>query len=88
MSYTGGGMYDVSRCPLCGELMWNGLCENLDCQYHWVPLDEDCGDEKTQEEQKRRIKLRPDGLMLIRGNISDIVYERCNDERGKQNGDI
>ena len=50
MSYTGGGMYDVSRCPLCGELMWNGRCENLDCQSHWSPLNEDCGDVETQEE--------------------------------------
>lgn len=34
-------MYDCTRCPLCGELMWNGQCENLDCKYHWYPKDDD-----------------------------------------------
>ena len=34
-------VYDCTRCPLCGELMWNGQCENLDCQYHWHPKDDD-----------------------------------------------
>ncbi len=41
MSFIGGGMYDVERCPLCGELMWNGCCENRDCYFHWHPKDED-----------------------------------------------
>lgn len=34
-------MYDVTTCPLCGERMWNGRCENLDCRYHWKPYDEE-----------------------------------------------
>ena len=34
-------MYKCTRCPLCGELMWNGQCENLDCKYHWYPKDDD-----------------------------------------------
>ena len=33
-------MYEVRRCPLCGELMWNGECENRDCKYHWYFYDE------------------------------------------------
>lgn len=33
-------MYDVTVCPLCGELMWNGKCENKDCKYHWYPHEE------------------------------------------------
>lgn len=37
----GGGPYQGSRCPKCGELMWNGRCENIDCDYHWHPLEED-----------------------------------------------
>lgn len=27
-------MYDVSTCPLCGQLMWNGRCENIDCKFN------------------------------------------------------
>lgn len=38
---TMSSMYDCTRCPLCGELMWNGQCENLDCKYHWYPKDDD-----------------------------------------------
>ena len=34
-------VYDCTRCPLCGELMWNGQCENRDCKYHWYPKDDD-----------------------------------------------
>lgn len=41
MSYIGGGMYDCRICPLCGDLMWNGKCENPDCHYHWAPMDEE-----------------------------------------------
>ena len=37
-------LYEVKSCPLCGELMWNGKCENRDCKYHWYPLDEKGGD--------------------------------------------
>lgn len=25
MSYIGGGMYDATRCPLCGNMVWNGV---------------------------------------------------------------
>lgn len=43
MSYMGAGYsgYDVCRCPKCGSLMFNGRCEDLDCTYHWYPLEED-----------------------------------------------
>ncbi len=34
-------MYEVTRCPNCGELMWNGRCENLNCHYHWYPKEDD-----------------------------------------------
>lgn len=34
-------MYDVTRCPACGELMWNGRCENTDCYFHWHPMEDD-----------------------------------------------
>lgn len=34
-------MYEWERCPSCGELMWNGRCENLDCDYHWHPKEEE-----------------------------------------------
>lgn len=37
----GGNGYECTRCPLCGELMWNGRCENVDCEHHWQPLEED-----------------------------------------------
>lgn len=33
-------MYDVSTCPKCGCLMYNGRCENRECTYHWHPYDE------------------------------------------------
>lgn len=43
MSYMGAGYsgYEVGRCPKCGELMWNGRCENPDCKYHWHPMKND-----------------------------------------------
>lgn len=43
MSYLGAGNsgYECTTCPNCGELMWNGCCENPDCYYHFTPLDED-----------------------------------------------
>ena len=31
----------VTTCPLCGQLMFNGECENPDCRYHWHPMEED-----------------------------------------------
>ena len=34
-------LYEVTTCPLCGSRMWNGRCENPDCQYHWHPYDEE-----------------------------------------------
>lgn len=33
-------MYEIEICPICGELMYNGRCENKDCHYHWYPKDE------------------------------------------------
>lgn len=33
-------IYQVSTCPRCGELMWNGQCENRDCPLHWYPLED------------------------------------------------
>lgn len=49
-SYMGVGYsgYECKRCPKCGELMWNGRCENLDCEYHWYPKDDN--DEKESED--------------------------------------
>lgn len=41
MSYLGGGPYYAETCPLCGRLLWNGRCENLDCRYHWNPKNDD-----------------------------------------------
>ena len=41
-------MYECTWCPLCGELMWNGQCENLDCKYHWYPKDNDDDGEDYQ----------------------------------------
>lgn len=38
----GGTPYEVTaHCHLCGSLMWNGQCENLDCHYHWYPPDDE-----------------------------------------------
>lgn len=34
-------MYDVKTCPLCGQLMFNGKCENPDCHHHWHPKEDD-----------------------------------------------
>ena len=43
MSYMGVGYsgYEHRKCPLCGEDMLNGRCENLDCEYHWHPMEDD-----------------------------------------------
>ena len=38
---VGGGPYQVERCPLCDELMWNGQCENRDCHFHYYPKEDD-----------------------------------------------
>lgn len=42
MAYMGVGYsgYEYSTCPKCGSGMWNGCCENRDCEYHWHPYDE------------------------------------------------
>ena len=47
MAYMGVGysMYEVERCPLCGALMWNGRCENPECEYHWHPKEDNEDDE-------------------------------------------
>lgn len=34
-------MYEVTTCSLCGQLMFNGECENPDCHYHWHPMEDD-----------------------------------------------
>lgn len=50
MSYGGVGYsgYEYRTCPKCGVGMWNGQCENPDCEYHWYPLEDD-----EEVEQKR-----------------------------------
>jgi len=40
----GGGPYYAETCPRCGELMWNGQCENIDCEYHWHPKEDNNDD--------------------------------------------
>lgn len=40
----GGGPYEVETCPECGELMWNGRCENPECKYHWNPKEDEDAD--------------------------------------------
>lgn len=49
MSYIGGGMYDAETCPECGNIMWNGRCENPDCIYHWKPYNEDAETDDNHE---------------------------------------
>ena len=41
MRKGGKTMYEVTTCPACGNLMWNGRCENRDCHFHWYPKDDD-----------------------------------------------
>ena len=48
MSYLGGGPYHAETCPLCGQTLWNGKCENPDCRYHWHPKEDD-GDSDADE---------------------------------------
>ena len=47
MGYIGGGMYQAEPCPLCGETLWNGKCENPDCHYHWHPKDDEEEDDES-----------------------------------------
>ena len=49
MGYIGGGMYHAEPCPLCGETLWNGRCENPDCHYHWHPKEDDEDEERREE---------------------------------------
>lgn len=49
MSYIGGGPYHAETCPVCGGIMWNGRCEDPDCEIHWRPIDEDDEGEETEE---------------------------------------
>lgn len=37
----GGSSYECQICPKCGSLMWNGKCENKECEYHWYPIEEE-----------------------------------------------
>jgi hypothetical protein len=46
----GGGPYRTDFCPLCGSIMWNGQCENRECNYHWHPM-EDEDDEGSLEDE-------------------------------------
>ncbi len=41
MSYIGGGRYYAMVCPECRAAMWNGRCENPDCNYHWSPMEDE-----------------------------------------------
>ena len=41
MGYIGGGPYYAEPCPKCGSTLWNGRCENPDCEYHWHPKEDD-----------------------------------------------
>lgn len=43
----GDNGYDYQTCPECGSGMWNGCCENVDCKYHYYPLD----DEEDEDEE-------------------------------------
>lgn len=42
-AYSG---YECQECPLRGQGMWNGRCENTDCEYDWHPLDEEDDNEQ------------------------------------------
>ena len=56
MSYIGGGMYYAETCPLCGNTLWNGVCENRDCDYHWIPKEDDPdNDDDNADQQQLRI---------------------------------
>ena len=57
MSYIGGGMYHAETCPLCGETLWNGRCENPDCYHHWHPKDDE--EENEDDEHEKRFRFWP-----------------------------
>ncbi|MFI3254552.1 MAG: hypothetical protein R3Y63_09485 [Eubacteriales bacterium] len=40
-----GQIFELGRCPLCGNLTFNGRCEDRDCHHHWHPVDEDDEDQ-------------------------------------------
>lgn len=47
----GGGPYEITGyCPECGSLMWNGRCENNECQYHYHPISEEDDDNREGED--------------------------------------
>lgn len=52
MGYLGGGPYQAEPCPLCGETMWNGRCENPDCRNHWHPVDWEGDDDDGETRDK------------------------------------
>lgn len=41
-------MYEITTCPICGNLMYNGQCENRDCYFHWHPKEDDDRNEKER----------------------------------------
>lgn len=43
-------MYEVETCPMCRSLMWNGYCEDKDCQYHWHPKLDDTNEDEDEDE--------------------------------------
>jgi len=45
----GGIGYECTRCPSCGSLMWNGLCEDRDCKYHYQEYHEETEDENEDD---------------------------------------
>lgn len=47
-AYMGVGYsgYEYENCPACGCGMWNGQCENPDCEYHWNHKDDEKEDDK------------------------------------------
>lgn len=36
----GGGPYEALICPECGSVMWNGRCENSDCEFNHPQQEE------------------------------------------------
>ena len=55
MAYMGVGYsgYEYETCPLCGQGMWNGRCENPDCEYHWNPKDDNCRQLKMMKKARK-----------------------------------
>ena len=58
MSYLGGGPYHAETCPICGETMWNGCCENPNCHNHWHPVDWEEDDDNGESQEKRNGGIR------------------------------